>query len=221
MAERLHEGLRADAQQNRDRILEVARAALAQSADASMNSIAKKAGVGAGTLYRHFPTREDLVLAVYRHDVEQLAASVPSLLAGQPPLQALRSWLERLGHDGMIKQGLAAALRSAPAQRQPGAPQEPVIAAIGQLLQACETDGSIGPGHEPDDVILLLGFLWRIDPGPEAGQRTSRLLDLVIAGLRAGAPGTCQQQARAQSAEARLPARRRLMTLLSFLRVRH
>ena len=220
MAERLHEALRADAQQNRDRIIEVARAALAQSAGASMNSIAKTAGVGAGTLYRHFPTREDLVLAVYRYDVEQLAAAVPALLAEQPPLQALRSWLERLGHDGMIKQGLAAALQSAPVPRQPGAPHEPVIAAIGQLLAACETDGSISPGHEPDDVMLLLGFLWRIDPGPDAGQRTSRLLDLVIAGLRSGAPATSQEDAPVQRREARLTARRRLMTLLAFLRAR-
>jgi len=219
MAERLHESLRADAQQNRDRILEVARAALAQSADASMNSIAKKAGVGAGTLYRHFPTREDLVLAVYRYDVEQLAELVPVLLAEQPPLRALRTWLDRLAHDGAMKHGLAGALQAAPGGSPTGGPYEPVIRALTQLLRACEKDGSVGPGHDPEDVMFLLSFLWRIDTDPDAGQRTSRLLDLAISGLRAGAPGTSERETPARSADARLPARRRLMTALSFLRM--
>jgi AcrR family transcriptional regulator len=76
-----HDTLRADAQQNRDRILKVAHDAFARSSDASLNSIAKQAGVGAGTLYRHFPTREALLLAVYRHDVQTLVDSVTAAIA--------------------------------------------------------------------------------------------------------------------------------------------
>ncbi len=218
MVEQLHDGLRADARQNRDRILEVARAALAQSANASMNSIAKKAGVGAGTLYRHFPSREDLVLSVYRYDVEQLAGLVPLLLAEQPPIRALRSWLDRLAHDGTMKHGLAGALQSVPGEGPAGGPYEPVMRAFTRLLQACEKDGSISLGHDPADVMLLLGFLWRIEPGPEAAQRTSRLLDLVVEGLRSGAAETSQQDTRTQRGVLERRARGRLMTVLSFLR---
>jgi AcrR family transcriptional regulator len=188
MAGQLHEALRADAQQNRVRILEVAREALAASGDASLNSIAKKARVGPGTLYRHFPNREALVFAVYRYDVEQLAHAAPKLLADHPPIEALRLWLDRLAHYGRIKHGLADVLNAATSDGLAGETYEPVIGAITLLLTACERNGSIGQGHDPDDVLLILGFLWRIDPGPGAEARAARLLDLVMQGLRAGAP---------------------------------
>jgi AcrR family transcriptional regulator len=84
------ENLRADARANRDRILDVARDALATDPAASLNSIAKAAGVGAGTLYRHFPSRESLVLGVYRKEIDTLVALAPVLLARHPPLQAFR-----------------------------------------------------------------------------------------------------------------------------------
>src|SRR5882672_2479652 len=113
MTQRQHEPLRADAQQNRDRILGVAHNALTASSDASLNSIAKKAGVGPGTLYRHFPNREALVLAVYRHDVQQLVDSAPVLLKEHPPLDALRLWFDRLAYYGRIKHGLADVLHAA------------------------------------------------------------------------------------------------------------
>ncbi len=187
MAEPQHECLRADAQQNRERIIEAARDALAAGGDASLNSIAKQAGVGPGTLYRHFPSREALILAVYRYDVEQLADSAPELLADHPPIEALRLWSDRLAHYGMIKHGLAAALRAATSGGLAGETYDPVVGAISLLLTACEQNGTITPGHDPDDVLLLLGFLWRIDPGPGASVRTARLLDVVIRGLRAGA----------------------------------
>src|ERR1700744_2203383 len=83
---------RADARANRERLLEVAREALRESSDASLNSIAKRAGVGTGTLYRHFPNREALVFAVYQDDVEKVSARAPGLLAEHPPVEALRSW---------------------------------------------------------------------------------------------------------------------------------
>jgi AcrR family transcriptional regulator len=183
-----HDPRRADAQQNRDRILAAARDALAGSADASLNSIAKAAGVGPGTLYRHFPSREALVLAVYRHDVQHLADCAPELLAEHPPLQALRLWLDQLAHYGRIKHGLSAVLHAATSDDLAGESYGPVIGAISLLLVASEQAGVIRPGVDPDDLLLLLGFLWRIGPGDGAQARAARMLDQVIDGLRAGAP---------------------------------
>lgn len=208
MAASQHDVLRADAQQNRHRILEAAREALATSGDASLNSIAKMAGVGPGTLYRHFPNREALVLAVYRYDVEQLAGDAPKLLSAHSPIKALRLWFERLAHYGMNKHGLADVLNATTSDGLVGETYEPVIGAITQLLQACAEDGSIRAGHDPDDALLILGFLWRIDPGPGAEAKASRLLDLVMAGLQAGAPEKAQPQALAP-ARFRRPQRTR------------
>jgi len=187
-ADRPADSLRADAQQNRDRILEAAREAFAASGDASLNSIAKKAGVGPGTLYRHFPNREALVLAVYRHDVHKLADSVADLLAEHEPSKALRIWFDRLAYYGMIKHGLADVLHAATSDGLAGETYGPLIRAITLLLTACAEDGSIRPGMDPDDVLLLLGFLWRIDPGVDADARVARLLDLIMDGLQVGAP---------------------------------
>ena len=217
LADHQRDPLRADAQQNRDRILTVAREAFAAAGDASLNSIAKQAGVGPGTLYRHFPSREALVLAVYRDDVQKLADSAAELLAGSEPLTALRQWFDRLAHYGLIKHGLADALHSATSDGLAGETYGPLVGAITVLLTACEQDGCIRPGIDPDDVLLLLGFLWRIDPGPDAAARAGRLLDLVIAGFQAGAP----LSGRAQRQPTRRRARRspRLLARLPLLSV--
>jgi AcrR family transcriptional regulator len=177
--------LRADAQRNRDRILRVAHDAFAESADASMNSIAKQANVGSGTLYRHFPTREDLILAVYRHDIELLVGTVPALLAEHSPLTALRMWFETLAEYVNIKHGLGDALNTAAAQDVVNATYAPVTAAIGALLHAGQEQGYVRPGLDPGDVLLLMGFLWRVGPGEEGAAQASRLLDLVIDNLGA------------------------------------
>ena len=210
MAGQQRDPLRADAQQNRYRILEAARDAFAASGDASLNSIAKKAGVGPGTLYRHFPNREALVVAVYRYDMQKLADTAPKLLADHPPIAALRLWFDQLAHYGMIKHGLAGVLNAATSDDLVSETYEPLIGAITQLLQACTEDGGIRAGHDPGDVLLILGSLWRIDPGPGAEAKAGRLLDLVMAGLRAGAPNGPDPHptARARSAR-RQRARRR------------
>ena len=96
MAEQRTVAMRADAQLNRERILAVAYQAFAEDPRVSMNAIAKRAGVGAGTLYRHFPTREDLVLAVYQQEVQTLVEAVDGILDEHPPLDALRVWFLRL-----------------------------------------------------------------------------------------------------------------------------
>jgi AcrR family transcriptional regulator len=176
--------MRADAQDNRERILQVAHDALAVSGEASLNSIAKQAGVGPGTLYRHFPTREALILAVYQHDVRRLVDSVEALLAQQPPLRALRLWFERLAEFVKIKHGLGEALHSAAAQEVVNETYGPVTEAVRRLLLAGERDGSIRPGLDPGDVLLLMGFLWRVNPGEQGQAQADRLLDFVIDSLR-------------------------------------
>jgi AcrR family transcriptional regulator len=179
-----HEPTRADAQQNRERILRAAHDAFAESDDASLNSIAHRAGVGAGTLYRHFPSREALILAVYRHDVQVLVDSVSDVLARYEPLDAFRVWFERLADYVRVKHGLGEALHSAAAQDVVDQTYAPVTAAVGQLLAACEAAGVIRRGLDPADVLLLMGFLWRVGPGEGGKAQAARLLDLVIDGFR-------------------------------------
>lgn len=185
MTQRPREARRADAQQNRDRIIEAAREAFAASGNASLNSIAKGAGVGPGTLYRHFPSRDELVLAVYRHDVQQLADSAAELLARHSPLEALRLWFDRLAYYGRIKHAVADVLHAATSDAQMGEAFALLTGAISLLLRACERVDSIRPGLDPDDILLLMGFLWRIDPGRDWEARVSRLLNLIIDGMRA------------------------------------
>ncbi|GAA1512727.1 TetR/AcrR family transcriptional regulator [Sphaerisporangium rubeum] len=183
MSSQRPEPLRTVARRNRDRILEVARDALAASGDASLNSIARKAGVGPATLYRHFPTRESLMLAVHRQDVEQLVSLATVLLAGHPPLDALRLWLDRLAHYARIKHGVADVLRAATGDPAAGAP---LTGALAVLLEACDRAGVIRPGMGPADVLLLTAFLWHPDPPPGRDQ-ARRLLAVTLDGLRAGA----------------------------------
>ena len=180
------ETIRADAQQNRDRILAVAQTAFADDLDASLNSIAKLAGVGPGTLYRHFPTREDLILAVYRHEVQALADSVDAVLAENSPLDALRVWFLRLAVYVRIKHGLGEALNTAVVQDSVNQTYAPVIAAVEVLLRACEDAGQSQPGLKAGDVLLIMGCLWRV--GPAGPEQAARLIDLIINGLRAEEP---------------------------------
>jgi AcrR family transcriptional regulator len=179
-----HEPTRADALHNRERILRVAYEMFAESTDASLNSIAKQAGVGAGTLYRHFPTREALILAVYRHEVQALVDSVAQVLAEHEPLDALRIWFERLADYVRIKHGLGEALHTVAVQDVVNETYAPVTAAVGQLLTACEAAGAVHAGLDPADVLLLMGFLWRVGPGEQGKAQAARLFDLVLGGLR-------------------------------------
>jgi len=175
---------RADALKNREAILQVARDALTESPDASLNSIAKRAGVGAGTLYRHFPTREALILEVYRHEIGRLGQAVPALLAELDPLDALRQWFTDLAGYARIKHGVGEALNSAAAQEVVTESWAPVSAAVSQLLQACERAGEIRSGIDPVDVVMLLSCLWRTPATPEGIAQARRLMELAIQGLR-------------------------------------
>ncbi|MFG2137893.1 TetR/AcrR family transcriptional regulator [Streptomyces sp. NPDC048650] len=191
MQQRKDASLRSDAQRNRERILEVALAELTRSAEAPLSSIAKKAGVGQGTFYRHFPSREALVLEVYRHEVQQVADTAAQLLETRAPDQALREWMDRLAQYAMAKAGLADAIRKATSTH--GTPagwgHGPVTSAVALLLNANEEAGTIRPGVSADDFVLAIAGLWQIDPHGDWQSRSGRLLDLVMDGLRTGAPG--------------------------------
>jgi AcrR family transcriptional regulator len=177
---------RADAERNHARIVEVARIALTRSSDATLNSIAREAGVGQGTLYRHFPTREALLVAVYRVDLRDLLDAAPGLLAEYPPDQALRRWLDRLAGYGRIKHGAAEAVRAATRADLSAEYYAETLAVIGTLLQAGQEAGQLRADADAEEVLLLVGFLWRVpNDGWEA--RTAHLLDLVMDGLRARA----------------------------------
>lgn len=170
---------RADAQHNRERILAVSYAAFAADPEVSLNAVAKLAGVGAGTLYRHFPTREALILAVYRQEVQTLVEAVDGVLAEHAPMAALRTWLLRLADLVRVKHGLGDALQSEAAKDVVDETYAPVTSAIGVLLRAGERTGEVRPDLNPADVLLLMGVLWRVAPD-DAG----RLLTLAIQGLR-------------------------------------
>ena len=176
--------MRADARLNRERILSVAYKAFADDPDVSLNTIGKLAGVGAGTLYRHFPTREDLILAVYRQELQSMVDSVHDLVAEYPPLEALRVWLLRLADFARVKHGLGEALQTAAGKDVAHEADTPVTEAVAVLLQACEKAGEVRPGLEAADVLLLMGFLWSRAAGDAGEQQARRVLDLAISGLQ-------------------------------------
>ncbi|MFE1749442.1 TetR/AcrR family transcriptional regulator [Streptomyces anandii] len=183
--------LRSDAQRNRERILEVALTELTRCAGTPLSVIAKKAGVGQGTFYRNFPNRESLVLEIYRHEMQQVADSAAELLRTREPERALREWMDHLARFAMTKAGLADAIRQATGS--PGSPAKPghspLTSAAGLLLRANEEAGTIRPGVSAEDFVLAIAGLWQLDPHGDWQARATRLLDLVMDGLRANAPG--------------------------------
>ncbi|MFI6701267.1 TetR/AcrR family transcriptional regulator [Streptomyces sp. NPDC050509] len=180
---------RSDAEDNRARIIEIARTTFTGSPDATLQSIAKTAGVGQGTMYRHFANREALLLAVYRHDVEALIDAAPRLLEEHEPLEALRRWFDQLAAYGRIKHGASLAIEAATRADLGSQYYPPVIAALDQLLTACKAAERLRADADADEVLLLVSFLWRTDSGPDWQERTGHMLAIVIDGLRAGACG--------------------------------
>ena len=178
---------RSDARRNRDAILTAALEALTESSDASLNAIARRAGVANATLYRHFPSREDLVLATYEYEVGQVADAVDVLLAERAPLDALRSWIQRLARYAVTKHGLADALRMAASPGSDLSSTETytaIVAALDRLLQANIAAGTLRPGLDPEDVILALAGLWQLDPASDWNAQAERIYDIVLGGLQ-------------------------------------
>jgi AcrR family transcriptional regulator len=178
---------RSDARRNRDAILAAALEALTEAPDASLNAIAKRAGVANATLYRHFATREELVLATYEREVGKLVDAADVLLRGHGPIEALRSWVERLASYAVTKHGLADALRKA---TTPGNDlsssdtYDAIVGALDLLLQANIEAGNLRQDVDADDVILALAGLWQLDPAGDWKGQASRIYEIVLTGMQ-------------------------------------
>jgi AcrR family transcriptional regulator len=179
--------LRADAQRNRDRLLDCAVRAFSQDGpDVTLEAIAKEAGVGIGTLYRHFPTREALLDAAYRNELARLCDAVPDLLATMPPDVAMRTWMDRFADYMMTKRGMADALRALIASG--GNPfahsRDRLTTAIATLLDAGAAAGTLRSDIEPADVLASLGGVTLAAGEPAQRDQASRMLNLLMDGLR-------------------------------------
>ncbi|CAM5255945.1 TetR/AcrR family transcriptional regulator [Streptomyces griseomycini] len=185
-AERAGRPVRRDARRNRDKLIAVAQAAFAAAeGPVSLEGIARRAGVGIGTLYRHFPTREDLVDAVYASELDAVTASAPDLLDRHPADIALRAWIGRYATFVATKRGMMDTLRTAVASGRIAAPsRERVAATIATILDQGAATGALRTDVDPDDVTtLLVGvFAAIIDGAPQ--ERTDRLLDLLVDAVR-------------------------------------
>lgn len=180
------DGLRADARANRDRILEVARAALTADPETPLSAIGKAAGVGQGTLYRHFPTREALALAIYRKEISALAALAATLLQKHPPLEAFRLWCAQLADSSAMKRGVAKLLQGTTSEADERDAYQQMVSAVRSLIEACETARAIDRGANADDVLMLLGVLWQLPPHPGRDAQAARIIALIFRGLGAG-----------------------------------
>jgi AcrR family transcriptional regulator len=178
---------RADAQRNRERILEVAKEAFTRSgANASLDDIAKQAGVGPGTLYRHFPTREELLQAVYRSELEKLAAAEGEFAKAMRPIEALRAWLLLFVDSIAAKQLIAPALNTLI-----GDPKKVFAASYAQMHEAIRAlvkraikSGDIRKDLDPMDLLRALVGVANVATSPDGQQIAKRLVDILIMGSR-------------------------------------
>jgi AcrR family transcriptional regulator len=179
---------RADAVENRDRIVAAARSALTESNGAADNLklhlVAKAAGVGQGTLYRHFPTREHLLAEVYRQEMSELVESAFALLAKLTPLEALRQWLDRILEYARVKRGVIAAIEAAAWQDLYADNHDRFDQALDHLLDRAKESGDVHSDVDATDVILLLGALSRMPPS-EWETRAQKAVAIILQGVRA------------------------------------
>ncbi|GII29373.1 TetR/AcrR family transcriptional regulator [Planotetraspora mira] len=179
--------LRADAQRNREKILSTAvRVFAEQGLGANFDQIAKEAGVGAGTLYRNFPTRESLVEAAYRNELSRLCDAAPDLLMRMPPHEAIRAWMGRFIDYATAKLGMADALRAViDSGGNPYAhSREMMLESISSLLDAGIAAGTIRSDITPADMLASLTGIALASHKPEQREQAERLLDLTMDGLR-------------------------------------
>jgi AcrR family transcriptional regulator len=176
--------VRADAHRNRQRLLETASAAFAAAdgTTVSLEAIAREAGVGIGTLYRHFPSRDALVEAVYCTELADVAASAHEFLERHPPAVALRRWMDRYASFVAAKRGMAESLHAmfAAGVVQPSDTRASVVGAVEALLSAGRTDGSLRGDIRADDVVSsLIGIFL----ASHSTDQANRMLDLLLDGL--------------------------------------
>jgi AcrR family transcriptional regulator len=178
---------RADAQRNRERILEAAKEAFTRSgASTSLDDIAKQTGVGPGTLYRHFPTRDKLLEAVYRTEVEKLAAAERKFAETMPPIEALRAWMLLFVDYIATKQIIAPALNTLV-----GGPSKVFEASYAQIWEAIRVlvkraikSGDIRKDLDPIDLLRALIGVANVATSPDWQQSARRLVDILVTGAR-------------------------------------
>ncbi|GAA4667653.1 TetR/AcrR family transcriptional regulator [Frondihabitans cladoniiphilus] len=182
--------MRADAQRNLDSLLDAAKAVfLEQGVDAPAKVITDRAGVGVGTLYRHFPLRSDLVVAVFRHEVDAAADAAPAIAARYEPGEALSRWLDRFTEFVAAKRGLAAALHSGdPAfEPLPGYFQERFGPTLTSLLEAAAAAGDIRADVDAVNLLHAVSNLC-MSPTDDGPDYSRRMVALLVDGMRFGAP---------------------------------
>jgi AcrR family transcriptional regulator len=177
-------GERADARRNRERLVEAARKRFAaEGADVPLAEIARTAGVGVGTVYRHFPTHADLIEAVYRDEVARLSARGAELMRERPPGEALAAWIEAFADFAIAKRGMGEALKAVVAARSDvsGLARREIVGTLTALLEAGVAAGRIRDDIEVEDVLAAVGVVWNVpkdDP-----EQARRVLRIVIDGL--------------------------------------
>lgn len=178
------DNVRSDARRNRERLLEAATAAFttADAGPISLESIARTAGVGIGTLYRHFPSREALIEAVYRAELAEVAAAAEQLLEQYPPKVALRRWMDRYASFVIAKRGMAESLAALfdSGAVEPSQTRASIVGAVDMLLRAGADDGSLRFDVRADDVVSSLLGIFLASGSPD---QTARMLDLLVAGV--------------------------------------
>lgn len=177
--------LRADAQRNEDRVLEAAAAAFARDGiGASVKDIAREAGVGVGTLYRRFPSKELLIEASYRHEVQRLCEAAPRLAATHPPEEALRTWMESFIDFMAAKRGMADALRVVLTDDGEKLHTRALLAeAITDLIAPRDGRPTARPDVDPHDVLMALGGISLMASSEAHRDLATRLIDLLLHGV--------------------------------------
>ena len=178
---------RADAERNRDRILKIAKDAFTRfGAEASLDDIAKQSGVGPGTLYRHFPSREALIEAVYRTEVEKLAAAERSFASTMTPLEALRAWMMLFVDYIAAKKIIAPVLNTllGGASKVFESTHDQIWEAIRSLVKRAIKSGDIRKDLDPIDLLRALIGVSNVASSPDWKQSAKRLVDILITGSR-------------------------------------
>ncbi len=182
--------LRADAQKNRDKLIKAAGLAFFQHGiDTSLEEIAERAGVGIGTLYRHFPTREHLVEVVYRREVEDLCQAAATLAKKHPPDVALAEWMQRFVDYIAAKRGMADSLKLLVAGNSEFFAESSgkIPAALQRLIDTAKNSGAIRADIESSDVMHALSGIYGAPQTPDWRERSKRMVALLMDGLRWGA----------------------------------
>jgi len=179
--------VRVDAQRSLDALLQAAKVVFAESGvDAPVRDIAEKAGVGIGTVYRHFPQRADLVAAVFRREIDACADAAPELTAAYPPFEALVKWIDRFVGFIATKRGLAAALHAGGVAYEglPAHRNQRLVPALRGLLDSAAAAGEVRPGFDAEDLLNAVGSLYMTVRDDGAAQAAGRMVSLLIDGLR-------------------------------------